>query len=347
MHLAHTAGALGLALFAACGSTTPKVAGSVAPPPSLAPPLEHESITRQDPAADTGDEWVAESTPEEQPAPAAPAEQGASASEALPLGLVAGTPIYAEDLLVEWHQIAGREVEQVVEKIVTTRLAFAEAQRLGMRLAPEAVALRMEFERGRLKETVEAFELGLDVDEYLRTELGVRPEQYFERMRAAVIRQMLAERAVRAWTLSNETVALRLIVVADEEEMQQIQELLAAGADFGELARKHSIDDTAPLGGYVPYLIRQEHAVLTRLAFSTQVGEIGGPLPIGERRFLIRVEERRGQLAGNWASIEAAVEESLDAYGLSDTEFVHWSVAMRARYPIDLRRLDEILGTEG
>ena len=347
MHFARTAGACGLVLFAVCGCTAPKAAGSAPVPPTPAPPLEYESIAEQDSAEDPGEDWVDEPASEETPSSAAGAGQAASTPEFQPLGRVAGTPIYAEDLLVEWHQIAGREVWLVAEKIVTTRLAFAEAQRLGMRLAPEAVERRLEFERVRLKEVVEAFELGLDVDEYLRTELGVVPERYYKRLRAALIRQMLTERAVRAWTLSNENVALRLIVVENGEKLQQVQELLAGGADFGELAREHSIDDTSSLGGYVPYLVRQEHAELTRLAFSTQVGQIGGPLPIGQSFFLIRVEERRGQLAGDWTSIEAAVEESLDAYGLSDSEFVHWKLAMEARYSIDMHRLEQILGTEG
>jgi len=249
--------------------------------------------------------------------------------------------------LLEWHQIAGREVTLVIEKVVTTRLAIAEAQRLGMRLAPEAVEVRVGIERGRLKENVDARGLGISVDEYLRSELGVDPERYYARMRAATIRQMLAERVVRAWTLSNENVALRLIVTDDPDGMREVQELLAGGADFGEVAREHSVDDTAPLGGYVPYLVRQEHSPLARLAFATPVGELGGPVSMADHVFLIRVEERRGQLAGDWNSIEPAVEASLEAFGLSDAEFVHWKIAMEARYPIDLQRLEEILGSQG
>ncbi len=306
------------------------------PAPALSPgsprtELEAPAVEADEPAA-AGDEAGSRALPEEEPSP-----------ENV-LGRVAGSPLTAEDLVLGWYEVAGREVWLVVEKIVATRLAFAEAQRLGIRLRPDSVDERVAEERVELEER--AAEAGFSVEDFVTSQLGVAPAIYFERLRRATIRQMIAERAVRAWILKNENLELSLIVVAEEEQMAGIRAELEAGADFAELAVRHSVDDTAPDGGLVSFLVRQEHSPLARLAFATPVGELGGPLHTSGHEFLIRVEERRAALEGDWRSIASEVEETLATHPVTDSEFLYWKLAMEDRYPIDLRRLKELLGLE-
>ena len=274
--------------------------------------------------------------------PAPPAEAVAPAA----LGTVAGAPLRAEDLLVEWHGVAPRDVWFVVEKLVATRLTRAEAQRLKIRLAPELVELRVAEETRRVSKQVAEAGEDLSVDEFLRSRLGVEPDAYFRQMRVATIRQMLAERATRAWTLTNEWVRLRLIIVGSPAEIEEVQAQLAAGGDFAELARERSLDDTAERGGLVPFLVRQERSPLSSLAFLTEPGEVGGPIEVGEHQVLLRVEERHPALTGDWGALEETVEASLAEFPLSDAEFLHWKLTMEARYPIDIEPLEKLLGAD-
>ena len=122
------------------------------------------------------------------------------------------------------------------------------------------------------------------------------------------------------------------------------QAALAAGRDFGEVAGEFSVDDTKAAGGLVPFVVREERSPLAALAFRTPVGEIGGPLPISDHQFLLRVEEKRAPIEGDWAAIEARVLASLREHPVETSEFVHWKLETQARYPIDLGRLWSLVG---
>lgn len=349
---------LPLALFAfACGAT--KVA---APPPMPAgtSPMSADPARTRAPVPPTSG---AAELPAAQPAPVAAAAQEPAArpAEAPPaaaperdrsvLGWVAGEPLEAGELLVEWGDASSRELFLVLDKLVATRLALAESTRLGIRLAPEAVEERFTRERERLAaEVVKKQQKSgktRTLEEFISRELGFDPARYLERLRRSTIRQMLAERAVRAASLASETVALRLIVVANAEQLAKVQEALAGGRDFGAVATELSVDDSRTGGGLVPFVSADERSPLARLAFQTKAGEVAGPLPIGDHQFLIKIEQRRAPLAGDWSAIESAVMTSLGEHPVSDAEFLHWKITMEDRYPIDMRPLMELIGAAG
>jgi hypothetical protein len=162
-----------------------------------------------------------------------------------------------------------------------------------------------------------------------------------------LIRQLLAERAVRAASLASETIALRLIVVANEEQLGKVQAALAEGRDFAAVAAELSVDDSRARGGSVPFVIADERSPLARLAFQTEVGAVAGPLPVGDHQFLIKIEERRAPLEGDWAAVGEKVLASLVAHPVEDAEFLHWKLAMEDRYPIDMRPMMQLIGAAG
>ena len=322
-------------------------------PPSPAPPLGASSrAAAGDPAAQAPAEERAaappaagagQEGPAEASAPAEPAAEGAAAPA--PVGWVAGQPLTAEDLLVEWHRVAGREVWLVVDKLVATRLAYAEAARLGLRLEPEEVERRVEAERARVAAEVERTSPGTPLEEFVERELEEPFERWLEIVRLGTIRQMIAERAARSWTLQSENRALRVIVVQERELALELLERARSGEDFAALAREHSVDDSRQRDGHVPYVVRQEHSPLARLAFTTAPGELGGPVAIepSGHFVLLSVLEHREPLPGDWPEIGAAVEASLAAEPLSEAEFLHWKLAMERRYPIDVAPLEDLL----
>ena len=283
---------------------------------------------------------------------AAGATQGAPAGAATktgepadpPLGWIAGQPLEAEELLLEWGDVSSRELYLVVDKLVAVRLVLAEAGRLGIKLAPEAVDTRFATERDKLEDEVTKSGKKLALDEFIEKELGFEPKRYLERVRRATIRQMLAERAVRAASLAAESAAVRLIVVPSEEQAEKVRAALAEGRDFGDVAREFSVDDSKKDGGLVPFVVQQERSPFARIAFQTPVGQVAGPQPVSDHQFWIKVEERRAPVEGDWSVVESQVEASLARYPVDDAEFVHWKLDMEKRYPIDLGPLWSLIG---
>lgn len=353
-------GVLLVALLASCGATR---VDDPPPPPAFDPgaaraqapvaaPLVAALEVSTPPAASAQEPRPQTEKPETEkkaPEPAA-AEPPGAAPEARPdkpdppLGWIAGQRLEPEELLVEWGDAASRELWLVLDKLVAARLAMAEAGRLGIKLAPEEVDQRYTTERQKLLAEVERSGKKRTLEEFIARDLGFDPGRYLERVRRATIRQMLAERAVRANSLASESVALRLIVVATDEQKQSVEAALAAGRDFAEVASELSVDDSRKNGGLVPFVVAQERSPLARLAFQTPVGQAAGPLPISDHQFWIRVEERRAPLEGDWSVIEAAVEGSLAKDPVGDAEFVHWKLSMEGRYPIDLGPLWSLIG---
>jgi hypothetical protein len=311
-----------------------------APPP---PPPQVEVA----PARTPPDPVPAEAAPEEvraepaAPAPDVPSNPRENPMEGRPLGWIAGQPLEPAELLVEWADVSSRELYLLIDKIVAARLALAEARRLGIRLDPEMVEQRVAAERAELERRLPGTG---SIDERIRRELGFEPSAYLERVRRATIRQVLAERAVRLHSLQSESLALRLIVVPDEETLVQVQEALAAGRDFADVAREMSVDDSAGEGGLVPFVIPEERSSLARLAFQTPVGEVTEPVAVADHHLLLRVEERRTPLEGDWSTLADAVEASLEQYPVLDSEFVHWRLVIEGRYPIDLGPLWSLIG---
>jgi hypothetical protein len=349
------AGALASSCAASCASSR---VDRPPPPPAHAQTADVRAPATAEVLPDASAETPASATADAQEskpsaAPAAEQAQGETPAatparlpkaESPPLGWIAGKPLEAEELLLEWGDAASREMWLMIDKLVASRLALSEAERLGIRLAPEAVDQRFAAEREKLEKEVARSGKKLELEKFIERELGFEPARYLERVRRATIRQMLAERAVRAASLAGESVALRLIVVANDEQKQAVEAALAAGRDFGEVARELSIDDSKRDGGLVPFVVQDSRSNLARLAFQTAVGEVAGPLPIADHHFWIRVEERRAPKEGDWAAIEAPVEASLARWPVDSPEFVHWKLTMEGRYPIDLGPLWSLVG---
>ena len=331
--------ALPFALTLACAcASAPEGPAAGDQPPRPAPPLA--SVPGSQPEATPSEPGDPDGLGPGGPVPPVPAGGD-------PAGWVAGEALAFEEILLEWHRTSAREVFLVVEKLVTARLAYAEAERLGLRLDPRRVDAEVQAQIADFKLNVSQTGAGLSPEAFIRQELGVEPQRYWDRIREGTIRQMVAERAVRAWAMENENASVRLIVVRTEEEAQALREELEAGADFADLAREHSVDESAAEGGFLPYLVRQEHSPLARVVFTAEVGEVHGPVPAAGHFFLARLEERRPGIEGGWAALEGPVEASLGTSPVRDAEYLHWKLEVERRYPVDLGPFLRLIGAPG
>jgi hypothetical protein len=229
---------------------------------------------------------------------------------------------------------------------VGARLASLEAARLGLSVDPALLEQRSsevlgEFARKNVPE-------GESLDRFLNDRLGFEPLRFKNRLRQDSLRELITERVVRAHALASEHANVR-VLLADEATVGQALERLAAGEDFIQLVAELSRDPSAKDGGRVPFLLRDERAPLSRLAFKTPVGQVGGPLRLpgsagNAPSLLLRVEARPEPLAGNWDAIGPAVEASLTADPVTEEEYVAWQLAMEGRYQLDLEPFYALLG---
>lgn len=317
------------------------VLGACATAPPVASPRQDASSDAPRPAPQLELPGDVDPSPASAPSPGSAEE--AEAARTPVLGTIAGETITADDLLLAWHALSPRDLWLVVDKLVATRLARAEAGRLGVTLAPEVVEGAVARERERLAASVEETAPGVSVEEFVAARLGVDPARYFAGLRAATLERLVAERVARAWVLSQESRFVRLMVVR-EEEAPAILEQLEGGADLASLAREHSLDDTAAAGGAVPYLVETEGSVLAQAAFTAEGGELVGPLRADDLLLFLRVEEVRTPISGTWTQLAGPVEDSLRETPLADAEYVPWKLAMERTWPVDLRPLGDLLG---
>jgi hypothetical protein len=335
---------LSLWVLTACASGSgPRPAPRPAPQPLGPPPALAGSAVRADtePAAAEGSAEPAATAPRDAAAQASTASSSAATTAELTaaadptLALVGGRPIRASELLETWLQRDSPALKRSLNLLIGGRLAQLEATRLGLQLPPPLVAERFE---AHLEEFRSSFlGEGENLDDFLREQLDLDPVRYRERLRADTVRELVTERVVRAHSLGNEHARVRILVVAAPGEAEALLARLRDGADFAELAREHSLDRTGERGGLLPFVARSERAPLSRLAFATPLGEVGGPVELGGAQVLLLVEARPAPLAGDWSDLGVAVEDSLLSETVTDEEFLVWQLAMERRYGVDVR----------
>ena len=258
------------------------------------------------------------------------------------LAYVAGEPLTTSAFLGRLLHRESRTVFDTIDRQVTSRLALMEAQRLGIKLDPALVDAAFAADSESMR-TVLA-NAGYEVDRYLLEELGLDPGRYFELMRDEVVEQLMTERVMRAWLLSNARVTLRVIVTDDAEAMQAALLRLEAGEDFAAVAESVSVDPSGQDGGRLPPMVQSELSPMVRLAFRTTVGEVGGPVEQDGRQILLMPVQLDPALTGNWAAIGEQVEADLLATPSGDPEYWQWRSAMGRRYQVDLSPLLELAG---
>ena len=111
-------------------------------------------------------------------------------------------------------------------------------------------------------------------------------------------------------TALGDEVRARHIVVASEEEAQEIVALLEGGADFGGLARERSIDRaTAPLRGEIGWFTRAMMTpAFSRAAFAAEPGSLAPPFETEFGWHILEVTDRRSTSSVPFADVRDKVE---------------------------------------
>jgi parvulin-like peptidyl-prolyl isomerase len=220
---------------------------------------------------------------------------------------------------------------------------LAEAGRLGVQVDPEKSEKSYQDAVAAIEKTLNTKRPGVTLDRYVDEALGLDPVRYREYLRDESLRGLLAERAVRTWVLESERAEIRVIVVKSEEDSRKVTDALAAGEAFADVAKRLSADGSAKDGGSVPPVVKGDTPI-SRLAFQTDVGKVGGPQYEKSSWLFVKVEARPEPLHGDWKDVAAAVEGSLVDRPVADLEVSQWKPVMVARYGVDVSPLLEMAG---
>jgi parvulin-like peptidyl-prolyl isomerase len=256
---------------------------------------------------------------------------------------VAGKTIGVRELLAQWVHQSGTDALDQLDHLVLTRLVQEEARRLSVRIEPDKAEQAYADAVSKIEKKIADKRPGITLDQYVDQILGLDPLVYRARLRADALNQMLAERVTRAFTLESERADIRVIVVKGEDKVKEVQTALAAGEAFTDVARRLSTDPSSKDGGRVPPVIRSE-TVMGKLAFQTNVGEVGGPQYSQGACLFVRVEGRPEPLTGSWPEIAGTVEKSLAERTIEELEFSQWKFTMLRRYPVDLSPFLKLAG---
>lgn len=287
------------------------------------------------------------STPPEPAPPATPAPASVSPLPmgkpiTLPIARVAGRDIDVSELLGLWLHQDSLQVLENLDHLVLGRLVLAEAARLSVAIDPEVSDKAYRGAVDTIEKMIGAKRPGLTLDRYVDEALGLDPVRYRDFLRDESLRGLLAERVVRAWILASERSEVRVIAVKTEEDSRQVREALAAGEAFEEVARRLSADSSAKDGGRVPSVVRGDSPI-ARLAFQTEIGQVGGPQYEKGAWLYVKVEARPERTLGDWKDVGPAVEKSLAESPVVDLEVSQWKPVMVERYGVDITPLMKLV----
>ncbi len=364
-----TTSVFALLLVAGCAATSNPSRGRLKPiSPAMAEAVEPESAGAEEylvaagpelPEADpAGEEAAQESSAGDADAEstteattgtgpdAAPAEPATVQASACTVASVAGAAIGADELLERLWLRAPDGVRQELEQLVEARFVLAEALRLRIDVRPAEVEEEVGRTYAAIQEEMRERDVTLSVEEYVRRAIGVDPAFYNRLVRRQSITHLLAQRAIRIWSMSKERAEVSVLEVEDRVDADRIRAELDEGRSFDELSAELTAGDEP--GGKRTRLqvVRSAQSALARVAFATHLGQVGGPLEEGGRLMFVAVEARHDPVEGDWEELGDRVQASLVRSPVQNPEYWQWKIAMQERYRVDRDPFLDLIGAE-
>ena len=245
--------------------------------------------------------------------------------------------------------------EAVLRRLIEQRVILHEARREGLVVDADETAERFDRIRERF-ESDEAFHRSLE-------EAGLSRDRLREQVRDQAMVERLIDAKVRSTiTVSPQEVAKALedhpepakpgeqvrashILVRVNEAravekaralIEDLQRRLSQGADFAELARRHSEDPHAQDGGAVGWVAQGELLPeLDAALFRLQEGELSGPIHTHLGFHLVQVHERRTTSSLSLTEASQAVHQQLYQHKFREA-FSRWLNGLLRRAYIDV-----------
>lgn len=188
----------------------------------------------------------------------------------------------------------------------------------------EAYAAAIESNGMTEKEVKEEIKIYLQTVKLLEPRIEITDEEintYFEENKAALAQ--------------TEQVEASHILVADEETANAVQEKLAAGSDFAELAKEYSTDTaSAENGGELGFFGKGEMAEeFETAAFALKAGETSSPVKTDYGYHIIKVTDKQEAEEANLNDNKEKIRATLTQERLS-AEYTEWLAEKQEEYNI-------------
>lgn len=250
------------------------------------------------------------------------------------VAVVNGTEITKNDL---YQAMFERYGEQAIDQLITEILIEQEAERHNIQVGDDEIEAEIDAMAGQYggRETLEMLlsQSGSSLEAFKR---DIRLNLYVERILADEIE--VTDDEVREYYENNqdlyeqeEQIKARHILVEDSALARELLTQLRNGADFAELAEKHSTDTvSAANGGDLGWFPRgQMVEPFEEAAFSAEIGEIVGPVETEHGYHLIEVLDHREAGVQPFDEVEDEIRESLRAQKLQEKALT-WLQDIRA-----------------
>lgn len=207
--------------------------------------------------------------------------------------------VITTDALIKHLKLNG-QYDSIIEDLVREKLTVHEARKAGVQVSEEEIQLRADQIR-----RVRGLHRAVDMTRWL-DQIGVTVEDleqfilhmlYYERMQE----QIVSDDAVESYFSLNspqfDSIVLCHIVVESDGKAREVLALLEDDPDmFEDLAREHSIADTAAEGGYIGLVMRGSLPPdIEAKVFHAGTGDIIGPFgtPDGSGWEIFAIQARR------------------------------------------------------
>ncbi len=221
----------------------------------------------------------------------------------------------------EGKQLDQQIRRQVLEAMIDEVLILQAAQAAGVAVTDDVVQQRIQNDIAAVG-SEEAFRTWLSQN-------GMTLEEYQAMTRSAILTEEMVRRLAVSLPQTLPQIHVRQILVATEAEAQTLRQRLEAGADFAELARAHSLDEsTRDQGGDLGFVPLGEGVLLPAVEEAVKglsAGQIAGPIPSPYGYYLVQV-------------VEEAAEREVPAemrQGLTQAHFQKWVEELRSKAHIE------------
>lgn len=252
---------------------------------------------------------------------------------------VDGEKISKDDLYNELVKLNG---QQALDSLISQKIVELEAKKQSIEISDSEIQKEMEkyYEYyGGQEGFLQALEMNGysldDVKKDLATNIKVKKlmeprisiteeekEKYFEENKA----EFAQEKQVKA----------SHILVDTLEKANEVEEKLASGGDFAQLAQEYSTDAaTKENGGDLGFFGAGEMVTeFEEAAFSLNVGEVSEPVKTEYGYHIIKVNEKKDAKEANYEESKSKITETLLEQKIQ-TEYSSWMQELRQQYKIE------------
>jgi parvulin-like peptidyl-prolyl isomerase len=155
------------------------------------------------------------------------------------------------------------DVSSYMEKLINDTLIFDEARRMGLDRLPE---VQKKMEAYILRESV----------------MKLHAEEVMQKISPVTEDDIIAEYRKNYFHFG-------IIEMKSEDDAKAVQEKLAKGEDFSELARTHSIHSSKEIGGEVVYLCNSLAESMRDALSKLKTDEVSDSINIGDKYYLVKL----------------------------------------------------------